>query len=56
MSNLYGYESAISAGNQYSAKIQNYNDAIKAHNQVLKEKYDSDLKEIQGKRSDDQTK
>jgi len=56
MSNLYGYESAISAGNQYSAKIQNYNDAIKAHNQVLTEKYNNDLKELPGKRSKDQTK
>jgi hypothetical protein len=56
MSNLYGYESSISAGNQYSAKIQNYNDAIKAHNQVLTEKYNNDLKELPGKRSKDQTK
>lgn len=56
MSNLYGYESAISAGNQYSAKIQNFNDAMKAHNQILTEKYNADLKNAPGKRASDQTK
>jgi len=56
MSNLYGYESAISAGNQYSAKIQNFNDAVIAANQVATAKYNSDLKEMPGKRSKDQTK
>ena len=56
MSNLYGYESAISAGNQYSAKISSYNDAIKAHNDILTQKYNADLKNAPGKRSADQTK
>ncbi len=56
MSNLYGYESAISTGNQYSAKTENYNDAIRNHNQVLTTKYKADLKAAPGKRSTDQTK
>ncbi len=56
MSNLYGYESAISAGNQFSAKTQNYNEAIRNHNQVLTTKYNADLKAAPGKRSTDQTK
>jgi len=56
MSNLYGYESAISAGNQFSARIANYNDAIKTHNDVLTAKYNADLKNAPGKRSSDQTK
>jgi len=56
MSNLYGYESAISAGNQFSARINNYNDAIKNHNDILTQKYNNDLKNAPGKRSTDKTK
>lgn len=56
MSNLYGYESSISAGNQYSAKTQNYNDAIRNHNDVLTAKYNADLKAAPGKRAGDKTK
>jgi len=56
MSNLYGYESAISAGNQFSARIASYNDAIKTHNDVLTSKYNADLKNAPGKRATDQTK
>jgi hypothetical protein len=56
MSNLYGYESAISAGNQFSARIANYNDAIKTHNDVLTAKYNADLKNAPGKRASDKTK
>ena len=56
MSNLYGYESAISAGNQFSARIANYNDAIKTHNDTLTAKYNQDLKNAPGKRSADKTK
>lgn len=56
MSNLYGYESAISAGNQFSARITNYNDAVKTHNDVLTAKYNADLKNAPGKRATDKTK
>lgn len=56
MSNLYGYESAISAGNQFSARIANYNDAIKNHNDTLTAKYNADLKAAPGKRASDKTK
>lgn len=56
MSNLYGYESSISAGNQFSARIANYNDAVKTHNDVLTAKYNADLKAAPGKRSTDKTK
>ncbi len=56
MSNLYGYESAISAGNQFSARIANFNDAVKTHNDVLTAKYNTDLKNAPGKRAADKTK
>ena len=56
MSSLYGYESSISQGSSFNARTSNYNDAIKAHNQVLTDKYNAKLKQQPGTVSTDKTK
>jgi hypothetical protein len=56
MSGLYGYQEAVSQGSSYNARTQNFNDSIVAHNQELTDKYDAKVKQLPGKKSNDQTK
>lgn len=52
----YGYEQAISQGSAFNSRVQDFNDSVIAHNKVLQEKYDADVKAQPGKKSTDQTK
>jgi len=52
----YGYEQAISQGSAFNARVQNFNDAVIAHNKILQEKYDADVKAQPGKKATDQSK
>ncbi len=56
MANLYGYESSISQGSSFNARTSNFNEAVKAHNQVLTDKYNAKLKQQPGTLSTDKTK
>jgi hypothetical protein len=52
---MYGYDSALSQGTAFNARVKNFNDGVLAHNQYLQDKYDSDKRLQAGKVSDDQT-
>ena len=56
MSNLYGYESAISQGSAFNARTTNFNEAVKAHNQKLTDAYEAKLKQQPGTVATDKTK
>jgi hypothetical protein len=53
---LYGYDSAVSAGNTFSSQTQNYNDGVLAHNQELLDKHKAAVKSASGNLADDTTK
>lgn len=56
MSDLYGYNSALSQGQSFNARIQNFNDGVLIANQRAQDKYNKDVKDQPGKVSGDKSK
>jgi hypothetical protein len=56
MSDLYGYNSALSQGQSFNARVKNFNDGVLVANQRAQDKYDAEVKAQPGKLSDDKTK
>ena len=56
MSDLYGYNSALSQGQSFNARIQNFNDGVLVANQRAQDKYNKEVKDQPGKLSDDKSK
>ena len=56
MSDLYGYQSAISQGQAFNTRTKNFNDGVLIANQKAQDKYDAEVKNQPGKLSDDKTK
>jgi hypothetical protein len=56
MSDLYGYNSALSQGQSFNARIKNFNDGVLVANQKAQDKYNNEVKAQPGKLSDDKSK
>jgi hypothetical protein len=56
MSDLYGYNSALSQGQSFNARIQNFNDGVLVANQRAQDKYNKEVKDQPGKLSTDKSK
>jgi len=56
MSDLYGYNSALSQGQSFNARIQNFNDGVLVANQRAQDKYNKEVKDQPGKVSGDKSK
>jgi len=53
---LYGYADALSQGSSFNARVNNFNQGVLVHNQKLQDTYDTDVKQKEGKVSDDKLK
>jgi hypothetical protein len=56
MSDLYGYNSALSQGQSFNARTKNFNDGVLIANQKAQDKYDKEVKDQPGKLSTDKSK
>lgn len=56
MSDLYGYNSALSMGQSFNARTKNFNDGVLLANQKAQDDYDAKIKAMPGNLSDDKTK
>jgi len=53
---LYGYSDALSQGANFNARVNNFNEGIKRHNQKLQDDFDAKVKAKAGQVSDDKLK
>lgn len=56
MSDLYGFNQALSQGQAFNARTKNFNDGVLIANQRAQDKHDKDVKDQPGKISDDKSK
>ncbi len=56
MSDLYGYNSALSQGQSFNVRTKNFNDGVLIANQRAQDKYNTEVKNQPGKLSDDKSK
>ena len=56
MSDLYGYNSALSQGQSFNVRTKNFNDGVLLANQKAQDDYDAKVKAQPGTLSDDKTK
>ena len=56
MSDLYGYNSALSEGQSFNVRTKNFNDGVLIANQKAQDKYNTEVKNQPGKLSDDKSK